>query len=247
MARGSQTPPVVVVLEDADFERLDFEPSGSELLLRSDIAVLAYPSADRTELVEMLEQHGLWRPGIRAVQSPYTPTRYASVENARDVFALEKHFMLTSLCAHLGAITVSVEQVQIKSSRGSDTLDLTANHPGGLAASARYHKELAAHLEGRLRLHDRFDGGEPDLARAHQLLREKRLAEDPGLWSLIESRSAVNRLRERTLEISLTDDAERTIEMAAGLSIPIYGALGARWKSEVVERIEYRLKYRIMF
>ena len=231
MARGSQIPPVIVVLEDADFERLDFEPSGSELLLRSDIAVLAYPSADRTELVEMLEQHGLWRPGIRAVQSPYTPTRYASVENARDVFALEKHFMLTSLCAHLGAITVSVEQVQIKSPQVPTlSISLRITQVGSQQApdttknSLRTLKVVCGSMTASTAVSLIWPG--------HQLLREKRLAEDPGLWSLIESRSAVNRFRERTLEISLTDEAERTIEMAAGLSIPIYGALGARRKSE---------------
>jgi hypothetical protein len=166
---------------------------------------------------------------------------------ANERFALEKHFALTALCAHLGARSVKVEQVEIRTSKGVDIINVKADVPGGFEAQARYNKQLAADLEGRFNLEDQFVGGPPDLEAARNLLQAKRLTGDPSLWSLYEARAANNKLLSRSLSMSLKDVNTLIERVTARLKVPTYVGAGATSESSLSSGVEYRLYYRVEF
>ena len=240
-------PNIVIVVDESTLDRLPLDPQGAALLNRPDLALVPVHPDTPTELTVRLEELGLLRAGIRAVQSPFDPTNYAEVSTANDRFALEKHFALTALCAHLGASLVKIDQIEIKTSKGLDKIDVSSGTPGGLEAQARYNKELAANLDGRLKLVDRFAGGPPDLESARKLLQAKRLVGDPNLWSLYEARSSTNKLLSRSLSMSLTDINTSAIEAAAQLQVPGYVRFKISYTSTFTYNAQYRLNYYIEF
>jgi len=247
MPTSEERPRVVVVVDRPTFDNLEFEPEGAELLERPDVEILSYPPQDHTDLVEELTAQGLMEPGQRLVQSPFQPRNYSRLGDARNNFAVEKHLAFASLCGILGAKEISVEQVEIRSEKGTDKIVLRGQHLSGIAADAKYHKEVAEHLEGRLKLTDTREGSEPDVERAWGFLRSKRLMGDAVLVALIEDCEGGNPLKERVLSVSLTDESTSRIEAAANLFVPTHGSIGIEAVRTTSKKIEYRLTYRVRF
>src|SRR5262249_942319 len=142
----------ILVLTRTDIEALRFRPEGVELFRRPDVLLVELPVLEPSQLKSRLVELGLLasgdgpgrydpeaylkvvreldrltllRPGLTLVKSPYNPLSYAEISQAREAFALEKHFALMDLCASLGATVVKVQQVEIKSRHGTDVIDLS--------------------------------------------------------------------------------------------------------------------------
>ena len=73
------------------------------------------------------------------------------------------------LCMHLGAKEVIVDQIDINTKKGKSTFKVDAS--GSLASGdvTVEHEELEK-LRAEMNLHDRFDGGEPNVDAAEKLL-----------------------------------------------------------------------------
>ena len=238
---------VVLVTEDTALERLQYEADGTDLLLRRDVAVVPYPPPDTHELATLLDQQGLLRPGLMLVQSPFHPSRYAPADEALERFALEKHFAFTTFAAHLGATLVKVEQVDAKIETYERIAKVKGRNPTGVSADVKLEQELSDHLRQRLTLEDRFEGGETDFDAAEKLLNEKRLRGDWNMVSLLEARKAKNRIKQRIVTLSLTQESKSNLRVAASVTVPAYVNLDADMKQSINRKIEYRLTLRVEF
>ncbi len=242
--RKADNASVVLVLDRNSIERLEQEPDGTAILLRDDMIVLDQEDGDK-ELVEALDEEGLLRRGALLVRSPYSSS-FALAQDAAQQFALEKHFLFTTICSLLGAKEVRVEQIDIIVDSDTTTFDLGASQVA-FDAKLGIKKQLFEELTSKMSLHDVFEGNDRDVEAAEGMLRANRLRSDWNLRSLVAISKGPNRLKSRELVLNLTDESKRSLKVAASVDVPAYLRADVGFESVTEQKIEYRLKVRVSF
>lgn len=242
--RKTNNASVVLVLDRNSIERLEQEPGGTDLLLRDDMLVLDQGNGDQ-ELVDLLDDEGLLRRGALLVRSPYSGS-FAHAHDAAQQFALEKHFLFTTICSLLGAKEVRVEQIDIIVDNDTTSFDLGASQIA-FDAKLGIKKQLFEELTSKMSLHDVFEGNDRDVGAAEEMLRANRLRADWNLRSLVEISKGPNRLKSRELILNLTDESKRNLKVAASVDVPAYLRADVGFESVKEQKIEYRLKVRVSF
>lgn len=237
---------VVLVVDQTDLERFEYDERGAELLMNEQVGVVGFPVEKHNEVTRNLEARNLLDPGNMLVQSPYDPAVYAMAENATQQFAVEKHFAFLTFCAHLGATEVVVEQLEVTEETRRTLVDMKARHAVA-SGEVNVERELYEQLMNKLTVHDRYSGGEPDFDAAERLLDAKRLRGDSNLTSLLDIRRSSNRLESRTVTLSLSDESRRNLSIAANLTVPAYVTFDAAVKHAVTRKLEYRLTLKVTF
>lgn len=221
---------VIVALDEHDVERWSMDEATASSLYDAEVHVLRLPLQGdikgRTPLGR-LARSGLARHGRILVQDPYDKDKYCDQEDIAWNAAISKMTLFSTFCSHLGAKSVTVERITSTSS--SATWEFTAE--GGfksLGGDAKVGREAIEKLSSRISLKDIFTGTEPNLAAAEQLLGDMGLEFEPSFTSLLELKRSANPIKSRTLAISLTDEAQRNLEVAARIRFPkiSIGAIG---------------------
>jgi len=244
MTKKSEHAPVVLVLDKNSIERLEQEPSGNALLVRDDMLVLDQES-EAEELVALLDEDGLLRRGALLVRSPYSAS-YALAQDAAQQFALEKHFLFTTICSLLGATEVCVKQIDIVVDNETMSFDVGATQVA-FDAKLGVHKQIFDELTSKMSLHDSFEGNDRDVEAAEKMLRANRLRSDWNLRSLVEISKGPNKLKSRELVLSLTDEAKQSLKIAASVDVPAYLRADIGFERVRERKVEHRLKVRVTF
>lgn len=221
----------------------------TEGLYNNQTHLVQFPIEEQGEnrILERLDRKRLIGPGVILVQSPYDVDDYAEATDALEVFALQKHYHFSTLCMHLGAKTVMVEQVDkyYKKKKTSKRVE-----GGNIVASgdiAQCEEEENGFL-GRINLFDEFDGTAPDVDLAEKFLINKGLIGDQCMLSLLEMRRNTNNpIKERKLVLNLSSEATKSVEFAARLRLPKTIKMSADYEQELCEKRSYELTVRVKF
>jgi hypothetical protein len=222
----------ILVLHQHDVEKCAYELGGSEALLDEEVYVLESPVRVQGETPPALQNildAGLAQPGSMLVQSPYDPDTYEDASLAPQRFALAKHMYFSTLCMHLGAQEVSVEQIDLRTQAGRITVEVKGERLGG-DAQATVEREKLKRFRAQMQLRDEFAGGPADIASAERLLRRTGLWSDPNMRTLIEMRrDRTNQLMTRTLVLSLSSEAKSNLNVVGRLKVPAFVKLSAEY------------------
>lgn len=255
MATGSFTPDAsgrkaVLVLTRHDIERCAYEPGAALALLDEETTVIQFPlrvEAQAPLALRNIHDAGLAQPGRLLVQSPFDPDTYEDVSDAAQRFALAKHMYFSTLCMHLGAKEVSVEQIDLRTRTGKTSVDVKGDRLGAGGGVSVQSEELER-FRAQMHLHDEFAGGPPDVEAAERLLRRTGLWADANMRTLIEMRrDGTNQLKTRTLVLSLSSEAKSNLKVAARLKVPTFIKLSADRDRVVSEQHEYTLTVTVKF
>lgn len=240
----------VLVLQQHDIEKCAYEPGAAQALLDEEAYVLQFPLRAQSELSPALRNivdAGLARPGHMLVQNPYDVDAYEEAAHSPQRFALTKHMYFSTLCMHLGAKEVVVEQIDLRTRSGKSTLDIKGERPAG-SAQVTVEREELEKLRAQMHLRDEFEGGPPNIAAAERLLRRTGLVADPNMRTLLEMRrEGGNQLKMRKLVLSLSTEARSNLNVVARLKVPSFVKLSAEYDRVLNEHHDFTLTVTVKF
>jgi hypothetical protein len=240
----------VLVLQDHDIDRCKYEPGESRKLLDEEAYVLPFPLRMQGEIPVALQNivsARLARPGNMLVQSPYDDDSYEEASLAPQRFALAKHMYFSTLCMHLGAKEVVVEQIDLSTRSGKSTLNVTGSRLGASAQASVTAEELEK-FRAQMHLRDEFEGGPADVSAAEDLLRRTGLGLDQNMSTLVDlRRGSSNLLKTRKIVLSLSNEAKSNLNVVGRLSVPQFVTLSAEYDRVVKEKQEYTLTVEVRF
>jgi hypothetical protein len=243
---------VILVLNSHDIERCLYERDSAKSLLDEELHVLSHPlqlNDNAPSALQEISRAGKARPGSILIQSPFDSDVYEEAAIAAERFALAKNMYFSTLCMHLGAKEVIVEQIELNSSSGKTTMDLKGG-ARGVKASAAIDSEKIEKLQEEMHLRDEFEGGPPDVIAADRLLRRTGLGSDPNMRSLFEMRrDGTNQIKSRRLVLSLSREAQNNLKVAGRLSVamPTFISISGDYKNLVSNHHEYKLTITVNF
>ena len=238
----------VLVLNQQDIDALRFEEGGADLLLNEEVYILPSSLQESNPVVQDLIDNGLVQPGAVLIQSPFDKNIYENSIQAVERFALAKYLHFSTLCMNLGAREVTVEQIELNNTEDRKIFSLQ----GGLSMKGTgdikiEDKEVASFYD-KLTLHDKFQGGSPDVQAAKEHLKRTGLSGDDAMSSLIDlRRNPNNLLTSRELRLNMTSEVKRNFNVLANLKMPAYLSLEAGYDRHVCEQTEFTLTVKVDF
>lgn len=240
----------ILVLQQHDLEKCAYEPGAAQSLLDEEAYVLQFPVRPQGELSMALRNivdSGLARPGTMLVQNPFEPDTYEEASLAPQRFALAKHMYFSSLCMHLGAKEVIVEQIDLRTRTGKTSIDAQGERHG-VKGQVSVEAEELERFRAQMNLRDEFAGGPPDIAAADLLLRRTGLLADPNMRTLLEMRrDGANQLLSRKLVLNLSNEAKSNLNVVGRLKIPAFVKLSVEYDRIVQEQQDYTLTVFVRF
>lgn len=240
----------ILVLRQHDIEKCEYEPGAALGLLDDEAFVLQFPvgvQEDCNGALQNILDARLVQPGAMLVQSPYDPDTYEDAEFAPQLFACAKLLYFSTLCGHLGAREVSVEQIDLRTRTGKPTLDIKGQRLQASAQLTVESQELEK-FRARMNLRDEFAGGPANLEAAEQLLDKTGLWSDPNMRTLFElRRDGINQLVSRKLVLSLSSEAEKNLKVVGRLKVPAFVEMSGRYDRVVHEQYDYTLTVLVKF
>jgi hypothetical protein len=241
---------VVLVLQEHDIEKCAYEPGAARSLLDDETHVLQFPLRTQGDIpvaLQSIVDAGLARPGNILVQSPYDSNSYEDASLAPQRFALAKHMHFSTLCMHLGAKEVVVEQINLHTRSGKSALNVEGERLGTTAQASVEAQELEK-FGAQMHLRDEFEGGPADIKAAEHLLRRTGLLADPNMRTLVEMRrEGTNQLKIRKLVVSLSSEAKSNLNVVGRLKVPAFVNLSAEYDRVVKEQQDYTLTVVVKF
>lgn len=239
---------VVMILKPEDIEALRFDEDGPALLLNEEMHILSsHPSNPDPDVQRLIDQ-GLVKPGAILVQNPFDKNLYQDKPEAVEQFALAKHLYFSTLCGLLGAREVEIKQIRQKKGEREHSVSFEGGIPKAGLEGSEESKELES-FRSRLALKDEFEGSEPDVEAATELLEQIGLSGDPNMSGLLRIfQSQKIRIKSRTLDLSLTTEVNRNLKVLANLKVPQFlASLEADYDSKEQEQTEYTLNITVKF
>ena len=241
---------VILVLNEADIEKCQYNPNDGIFLLDEESYVLRFPLEQPRETQPLalrnIMDSRLASPGHILIQNPYDTNLYVEASSAPETFALAKYTHFSMLCMHLGAKECSVEQIEIKSKNGKMTFAANGGTPTA-TIKGDISKEKFSRLSKQLFLTDNFNGSSPNIVDAENFLRTKGLLNDPNMKSLLDMRRGLNPIQKRTLTLNLSQEAKNNLNVATRLKTPAFVNLSADYSTILKEEYFFSVKINVTF
>jgi hypothetical protein len=154
---------------------------------------------------------------------------------------------ISLLCQLLGAKSFRVEQIDLRNSSGNATLELKGSK-GKVSAGGKVESAQLETFKNQMSIDMAFGGSSPDIKAAEQLLDKTGLWSDSKLRALIEMRrDRSNVLLSHRIVISLSNEVQSNLHVAARAKIPSFVNVSADFKKSLINRNEYTVTTDIMF
>lgn len=238
---------VIWVLDPLHTDQIDLEDA-REIARRPELAILESGAQEYTDaLVRSLDRAGLIQAGNVLLQSPFSENYYELVDNASRAFALEKYTLLSHLAQLLGAVSVTVDAIE--NTRTGERTEIQADGTlVGRGVKTNVRSDSTADLSRAFRLFDEFPGSDPDIELARAFLEDHALSQDGELANLIRSRDVPhNRMEHRTLTVDLSSESQRTLDVAASISVPKFANIKTDVKRIASQAERLKVTYTIRF
>ncbi len=238
----------VLVLNQQDIDALRYEEGGADILLNEEVSILPSSLKQSNSVVQDLIDSGLVQPGAVLIQSPFDKDIYENSIQAVERFALAKYLHFSTLCMNLGAREVIVEQIELKNTEDRKIVSLQGGLPMKGAGGVEIKNEEMDSFCNKLTLHDKLQGGSPDVQAAEEHLKRTGLSGDDAMRSLIDlRRNPNNLLTSRKLHLNMTREVKRNFNVLANLNIPVYLSLETGYDRHVREQTEFTLTVKVDF
>ena len=238
---------VIYAVDTIDLERMEYEESLDPRITYAKVVDATAINPDDALQNRLLEQ-GLLVPGNTLVQNPYRPHEYATISGAEEKFALDKFFIFSLLCQTLGAEAVQIQAIEENTSERSVTVNVGGKNVTGAQGEVSGLSAAGQKILAQKDLLDTFQGGEPDVEGARDLLRNLRLDGDPILRSLVESRARLgNPHKTRRISVDLSEETTRIMAMAGRVRTPAFFKLEADVSSIASSSVRLRVVYLVTF
>ena len=216
-------------------------------LLNKEVYVAEFPITEKEPLLQNLQKSGLLRPNTVLIQSPFNTDVYEDASVCVKRFAVSKHLFFSAFCKALGAKEVSVNQIELRNSRGLYKFDASGERLG-TTAELSAEKEDVEKLRSELVLKDVFDGGAPNIELATEIINKHSLQNEPVMTSLLDAFTTTeNPFKERMLSLSLTSEVNKCLTIVANLDIPAVIKIGANYRQTFETQTEYYLTLKVVF
>ena len=240
---------IILVSQNVKIEALGHDEAGRNILNNDEVSVI--PIEEWSNYSDTIKILGGTRPnpGMLLVLSPYDSFSYSEISESRNYFAIEKMASTITLCQLLGAKSVVSKNIKIydRDSTKDLSLDIESNKIHGKLTN---RKNDLNYIKNRLQLKANFDGKSPNIEKATSFLEKSNLDTDLVLPSLVEMKrnedNGLNKIKNLTQEISLTESLQQTFNFAAEINFPI-GYIAGNYKSVVKEKIEISITLEINF
>lgn len=213
---------VRVLHEDQEMSA-EFQQVRKALRSSPEALIIRFPFDRKDEsisaIIDCLGRQNLDRPGELLVLDPFDDFRYEPASCAADRIPLQKYNHIRAVCALLGAKSVEVEHRHAEASFLSRTLRLKGQH-GGATGSVNTSYSSDQELNAALASKTEWDGGKADVEGARHYMTMRRLygvGDLVGLVDLFQNRS--NKPRSHTIVVSLSQEAEQRLSVAAQLDV----------------------------
>ena len=240
---------IVIILKPEDIDALRSEEGGPELLLNKEVHILSSEPLNPDPDVQFLIDEGLVKPGAVLVQNPFNKNLYQDELAAVEQFAVAKYLHFSTFCGLLGAHEVEVKQIRQRKGSRERSVSVEGDIPSVVLEGTAEYEELEL-FRSQLSLRDEFEGSEPDVKAAAELLQRIGLSGDPnmqGLLDIFRARKKI-KIKSRTLELNLTTEVNRNLKILANLKVPQFlASLEVGYESKIQEQTEYTLRIAVNF
>lgn len=241
----------ILVLSQHDVDKINLDSEAVKLLTDPNMYILRVPvfqDDSPPAALQNITGAGLDCPGNLLIQSPYDTEKYEDAAAATRRFALAKHLLFTALCGHLGAKEVVVEQVELITATSKQMWEASGKRPalGGARTTGEWDEDEK--FAAKLLLRSEFNGGQPDLSAAEQLLKRTGLLyADHAMQHLVDMRNGSNLLKSHKLVMNLSSESKTNLSVAGRLAIPTFISLSGDYKRITTEQREYNVTVTVNF
>ena len=239
-----------MVLNDHDIAKCEYEGT-IKGLLNEESYILRAPVPETESMPLALRNiidARLASRGKLLVQSPFDRDLYEDASNALQRFSVAKHLLFSQVCMHLGAKTISVEQVNLRSEQGTSSLVFKAGNSPVVNAEVAAERAKLEKLLSVFSLRSEFKGGEVDIEAAQEVMRSNGLWGDSNMHALCEMRkNKRNLIKQHRVAMSLSRDVITNLAVAARLDVPRYLGISAEIDDACRRTDEYSIEAAVFF
>lgn len=234
----------VIFLTSQELRRV--EHANPELTLNPEVFFYRIGQSESQSSLIRLMGSPAFKPGTFLIQSPYMTSMYSEIAEARQRFALARHYDFCTFVQLLGARVVEVKQLEVKLRERSFRAELGGGYKV-VSAEFKGHQEQFQRLEQSFSLRTEFRGGPADVSRAESFLRERNLLGDLQMDAMLQgAKLSKNELKSMEVNVSLTEESAQNFKFAASLSIPI-ARVAAEVSTATKDLYEYNLTMSVRF
>ena len=241
---------IVLVLNQDEIDALDYEKGGSDLLLNKEIHILSsYPSKPGSA-VQALIAEGIVTSGAVLVQNPFDKSLYHLESEAVEQIALAKLLHFSTLCGHLGAREIKIEQIRIKKEKREATFLVEGGIPVAGSGKLDKKREDLHSFAHQLSLIHEFAGSEPNVQAAIEFLEQIGLSNETIMQDMLNKAQIPNKPKSSKINLNLTSEVHQNLKALAKLNLnatklPI--SLETNYDRKVHEQTEYTLTIAVKF
>ena len=241
---------VVLVLNQDDIEALGYEDDGAELLTNDEIHILSSHPSQPNPTVQALIDQGIVTSGAVLIQNPFNKNRYHRESEAMEQIALTKLLHFSTLCGHLGAREVKIEQIRLKKESCEVNFSVKGGIPMAGGGELDQEREDLNSFAHQLSLTHEFDGGESNIQAATEFLQRTGLSSETIMQDMLNKARMHNKPKSSKINLILTTEGHQNLKVLASLNLkatrlPI--SLEGNYDQKNYERTEYTLTIAVKF
>lgn len=218
---------VIVILSRLGFQILTQESNkdnqegraARNLFHNDQVCLIDTSIVKSSPIINKLKGSGLFNPGTILIQSPYDPSIYASASEAPYSFAKAKCVLFSTFCGLLGARKVSVNHVEIRTSKSKEKGSFSAESLYG-KGSGELKREVEEKMRKEISIVRDYGKNDPKLDKAKQYMSRYQWLSDEHINSLLELRDAGVPIEKETYTLSVTSESRTNLDIALCLNIP---------------------------
>ena len=241
---------IVLVLNQDDIEALRYEDGGSDILLNEEVYILSPHQPQSDPAVRALIDQGVVTSGAILVQNPFDKSLYHRESEAVEQIALAKLLHFSTLCGHLGAREIKIEQIRLKKEEREATFSVEGGIPMAGSGKLDQKREDLNSFAHQLSLIHEFDGGEPNIQAATEFLQRTGLSSETIMQDMLNKAQIHNKPKSSKINLNLTSEGHQNLNVLASLNLratklPI--SLESSYDRKEHERTEYTLTIAVKF
>jgi hypothetical protein len=223
-------PRSVLVVSDAEYEEISHTPGSVAALQDPESAVIPFsstPVANRAivdAVRSILRSTGQLASGTLWILDPYEARSYVNSTDAIQTFVVAKYHHLAVIASLLGATSMKIDSKEVERNRtkmgGNFRLGVKVFGSQGSGTA-----DIEKALDEQLQLETVFAGSLPDREAALEYIREHKLASDHTFTALVDMRNDRNPVREYSLMLNGTKEAQTNIQAALKITVAVPSAV----------------------
>ena len=210
---------IVMVLNQDDIEALRYEDGGSDILLNEEVHILSLHQPQPDPAVQTLIDQDLVTSGAVLVQNPFNKSLYYRESKAMEEIALAKLLHFSTLCGHLGAREVKIEQIKLKEGDREVIFSVEGGIPMAVSGKLDQKREDLYSFAHRVSLTHEFEGDEPNVQAATEFLQRTGLSSETIMQDMLNKAQIGNKSKSAKVTLELTTEVHQNLKVVTDLDL----------------------------